>query len=452
MTSLERWFPVAFALPFLFATTQSEVAKLPSEIARWVMLAAACGLAVLHGMGRGPGKRIGMVPADFVALGFFAFFALSAVWAIDQSYSIQRTVSFGMLYVATFWYGWSYADRFGEEQLLQLLLRTATVILGANLLVYSALAPGEIIARRFQGFFDNPNNIGLICAISLPLVFSELLRKRGLWQWADFAVFFLSLLACGSRTGLVSSAVGMLLIGGLGAIRGNRIAIGFGIGLAVLVGLISLTNFFDENVVRTGSLETLSNRTQFWDLAKLDYIPKRPWLGHGFGTDGEIHEHYGIALVALKLRGYGVMSSYYGLAVAVGIPATVLFYLALASGLVRPLTKYRRDLRLMALCGLVIAGLLVGITESAIYSVGNCFAYLYWMGVALLVRRTVYRMKKIPMTRSGALQIGRARRARRLVRKAVGCGRASHWPGNCTSSLAGSHGAARPPSPTALKI
>jgi len=414
MTSLERWFPVAFALPFLFATTQFEHLKLPSELARWGMLLAAAGLPVLHGMGRGPGQRSGMVAADFVALVFLAFFAVTAVWAIDAGYSIQRTVSFGLLYLATFWYGWSYADRFGEQQLLQLLLRTAAVILGANLLVFGAVAPGEIVARRFQGFFDNPNNIGLICAISLPLVFAELLRKRGKWEMMEFAVFFLSLLACGSRTGLIASAVGMLLIGGLRAIRGNVLAIGFGVGLAALVGLISVTNFFDENVARADTLETLSNRTRFWEMARLDYIPKRPWQGHGFGTDGMIHEHYGISLVQEKIRGYGVMSSYYGLAVAVGIPGTILFYLAMIGGVLRPLTQYRRDLRLMALCGMVVAGLLVGITESALYSVGNCFAYFYWMGFALMIRRTVYHSLRVRITTGGALmKAGRVRNVRR---------------------------------------
>ncbi|MCX6879274.1 MAG: O-antigen ligase family protein [Verrucomicrobia bacterium] len=405
-----------FVLPFLFATTQFEVTKLPSEVARWLVLAVAVGMAVLSGMGRGPGKGIGMVMADYMALAFLAFFAVTAVWAIDGGYSIQRTISFVLLYLAAFWYFWSYADRFGEEQLLQLLLRTASVILGGNLLIVGVLAPGTILARRFQGFFDNPNNIGLICALSLPLVFSDLLRKRGYWQWGEFAVLFLSLLACGSRTGLIASMAGMLLIGALRAARGNRLAILFAVVLVVVIGLLSLTHFFEDNVTRAESMETFSNRTGFWEMARLDYIPKRPWHGHGFGTDGMIHEYYGISLDSLQLRGYGVMSSYYGLAVAVGIPATILFYLALVGGLVSSLRKYWWDARLVALCAMVIAGLLVGITESAIYSVGNCFAYLFWMGFMLMMRRSMYRRMRVPMTAQGALRLSSAKRRDRRPR------------------------------------
>jgi hypothetical protein len=321
--------------------------------------------------------------------------------------------------VATFWYGWGYADRYGEEKLLRLLLRSATLLLGANLLVYGISNPGEVLARRFQGVFENPNNIGLICSISIPLVFAELLRKRGKRELVEFAVLFLSLLACGSRTGLLASLAGMSWVGALRAFRGNRLALGFGALLGVCIGLISLTGFFDENVARVESLSTLSNRTYFWELAKLDYIPRRPWLGHGFGSDGEIHEYYGIVLSDLKLRGYGVMSSYYGLAVAVGIPAAVLFFLTLASAVVVPVARFRGDGRLMALCGLVVAGLLVGITESAIYSVGNCFAYLFWMGFAMMIRRSVYRSRRIKLNRHGAIARQQARPRRSFAPRAL---------------------------------
>jgi hypothetical protein len=408
---------VAFALPFLLASTQFEFLKLLSEIARWGMLAAACGLAALHGFGRGPRGRVGIGVPDFLALGFLGFFALTAVWAIEAFYSIQRTVSFGLLYVTVFWWGWSYADRFGDTRLLQLFLRTAAVILGLNLLMFGVLTPTTLIVRRFSGYFDNPNNIGLICAISLPLVFAQWLRNRGKLDILVFAVFLLSLLACGSRTGAVSSAVGILLILGIHAIRGNRLAVVFVVCFAALAGFASTTDFFSENIARVDSLDTLSNRTVFWEMARFNYIPKRPWLGHGFGTDLYIHQYYGISLKEVKLRGYGVMSSYFGLAVAVGIPGAVLFYLATIGGLVRPLTRYRRDPQLIALSGMVVAGLLVGITESAIYSVGGTFCYLYWMGFALMIRRTVYHRMRVPLTVGGGLKkVGREGRARRRVK------------------------------------
>lgn len=413
MKSFEKWFPVVFASPFLFATTTFEALSFISELARWLVLGIALVFAYLNGFARGQRGRLGMVGIDYTAMLVLAFFALTALWAIAPSYSLQRTISLGLLYGAAFWWAWGYADRFGDKLLLQLFLTTITVVLGINLFVFGVLSPGAIVSRRFQGFFENPNNIGLICSVALPLVFSELLSKRGRWEWISFLVLLLSLLACGSRTGLISAAAGIMIIWGIRAGRGNWIAITLGVLFAGFAVSLSLTSFFDDNIRRGHSLETLSNRTFFWELAKELYIPKRPWIGHGFGTDGLIHDHYGITLSDMKLRGYGVMSSYYGLAVAVGIPGAIAFFSLLVFSTLTRLRRYWRDSHIVALSATIVAGLLVGITESAIYSVGNCFAYLFWICFALMIRRTVYRERSIRLGQGGALK-----RPRKPMRKA----------------------------------
>lgn len=416
MSSLEKWFPVVLALPFFLSTTMLEVLRLPSELGRWLVLATALVLAYLRGFKRGPRGRLGLVGADFSALIVLLFFGASALWAFAPAYSFQRTISLSLLYGTAFWWSWGYADRFGEGRLLRLFLRTAAVILGVNLLVFGSLAPGEIIARRFQGFFENPNNLGMICSISLPLAFASLLRKRRKWELVFFGIFFLTLLACGSRTGLVSAIVGMTIIGGLRGSRGNRTTIGMGFLFAVVIVILPFTEFFKENIVRERSLETFSNRTFFWELAKERYIPAHPWAGHGFGTDGLIHDHYRVVLSDLKLRGYGVMSSYFGLAVAVGIPGAIIFFALVMIPTLTGLVRYWKDPQLVALAAAVVSGLLVGITESAIYAVGNCFCYLFWICFALMIRRLVYRQRGIRLNQDGALTRPRKRKATRKGR------------------------------------
>ncbi|MDB4432931.1 hypothetical protein N9135_01340 [Akkermansiaceae bacterium] len=411
MNRYEWLFPALLVLPFLFSTTEQEVLRLPSELGRWLVLAGACGLGLYHGFGRGPAKQIGLVTADFWVWVILLFFAMSSFWSIDPFYSFQRSVSCALLYGATFWYLWDYADRRGETSLLQIFLRTTAVILGLNLLLYGLLSPGLLLARRFQGIFENPNNLGLICAISLPLVFAELFKSRSRWNWFCFGVFALSLLLCGSRTGLVAALAGMIIIWALKIIRGNRMATAFGVAMFLLITALLLSNFFQENIAREETVVTLSNRTLFWELAKEEYIPARPWLGHGFGTDGLVHDHYGVVLSDLKIRGYGVMSSYYGLAVAIGIPAAVFFFLLVAFVLVSALIRFRKHPPIVALAATIVAGLLVGITESAICSVGNCFAYLFWTVFALLVRRLAYRDQRIRLNAEGGLLRKKRRRS-----------------------------------------
>lgn len=416
MRALEKYFPVLFVLPFFFATTQFEVLKAPSEIARWVVLFLASGLAFYHGLGRGRQKTSELHLTDYVSLVFLALFAVSSFWSIDNTYSFLRTVSMALLYVAVFWYFWGYADRFGEAQLLRLLLRTSAVLLALNLMIFGVMAPSAILEFRFHGFFVNANNIGLICVLSLPLSFAGLFRTRSHYNKAEFGIFLLSAAACGSRTALVAGFTGMALIAAAQGLRGNRKALWLGGAFAGLIFFAFTSQFTSQTIARTDTLETLSNRTYFWEMAKLDYIPQRPWLGHGFGTDGMIHDHYGIVLKDLQLRGYGVMSSYYGLAVAVGIPLTVLFFGALALSTLWGIFRYWRDHPMMTYSASVVAGMLAGITESAIYSVGNCFAYLFWMAFMLAIRRGI----NLPLiARQRARQSVNLRKRRVSVRPAL---------------------------------
>ena len=133
-----------------------------------------------------------------------------------------------------------------------------------------------------------------------------------------------------------------------------------------------------------------SNRTFFWDLGR-GYIEKRPDFGHGFGTDVLIHDYYGIALVDLGLRGAGVMSSYYGLAVQIGQPFAYCFFGAIWGFVSHSFIKYWRDYEIASLVGTITSGLVLCFFENVIYSAGNNFCFLFWIIFMLAVRRILYR-------------------------------------------------------------
>ena len=403
MSRAGKYFPVIFVLPFLLATTDLDLLKQTSEVFRWVVLFVALGWAFSKTFSSGFRHESGILTPDVIIVAVLIYFSVSTVWSIAPAYSFQRTVSLGLLYIATFWCFWHYVDQRGEERLLQLFLRTSGIVLGVNIVIFGVLSSGDVLALRFQGFFANPNNLGLICSLSLPLSLAAVFKRPGKFEWVLFGIFTASLLACGSRTGLVASGIGMFIIGALRVIRGNRLALLFGVLVIVFLGVLSASRFFDEKVLRIDSLSTLSDRTFFWELAKEEYIRARPLLGHGFGADNLIHDYYGIVLEDVNLRGYGVASSYYGLAVSVGVPGAILFCLLIASAPLVALVRFRRNPQIVTLAATVVAGLLVGITESAIFSAGNCFAYLFWTVFALLIRRLVYQNRRIRLTRQGAL-------------------------------------------------
>lgn len=425
MRFFDRYFPVLFALPFLFATMSFDPLRIFGEAARWAVLFVAAGLAAFQGFPRG-GGRVGIGLRDAVILGFLGMFLLSSLWSIAPSTSAQRSVAVGLLYLAAFWYFWAWADRHSDQRLLDLLLRTLAVVLGVNLLLGGAFAPSTLISGRFQGLFTNPNNIGLIVSLAIPLSFGRALASRRRNDWLLWGLFVFNDLACGSRGALFGSLVGMALILSISATRRPLMVLAITASFAVVFGLLWGTDLFQEKVIRADTFETMSNRTKFWELAKNVYIPSRSGLGHGFGSEEFIHAFYGVNITDLKLRGFGVMSSYYGLAVAIGVPAAILFFVPLWLGTLIPMFRYRMDARLVACAGAVVSGLLISIVEPALYSAGNCFAFFFWITLMLVLRRASYRRAEVRLGVAGELLRERRRPGRRMVRPHRARGMPSH--------------------------
>jgi len=404
-----RYFPVFYVLPFLLATSRVPAIASVSEILRWAVLLAGCGIAVWAGLSRARSKPGMMCSADWIMLGYLGLFLLSAAWSIDSNYTIQRAISMCLLYGSAMWAFWSYADRLSEEYLMRLIVRTLGVVLGINLVVGGLLYPGELLAGRFQGLFSNPNNIGLLASLALPLAAGHWLRNRNRLNFSIVMVIGLSLLACSTRSAMIGSAFAGLLV--LSTLAGRRPAWVITIVVSLFVSgfVISQTDFFEEKILREETISTGSNRTFFWELGE-DYTDKRPWLGHGFATDAVINEHYGVVLKDLKLRGYGVMSSYHGMAVQIGRPLTYTFFALLWGFIAWCMISRWRDLRLVIYVGTLASGLIVCIFESAIYSAGNCFSFLFWVVFMLAVRRVHYRNIRVNLNRNGGL-LGKPRRA-----------------------------------------
>jgi hypothetical protein len=75
----------------------------------------------------------------------------------------------------------------------------------------------------------------------------------------------------------------------------------------------------------------------------------------------------------------------------------------------------------------VVSGLLISIVEPALYSAGNCFAFLFWITLMLVLRRASYRRAGVRLGAAGELL--RARRmspGRKNTRPHRSLGIASH--------------------------
>ncbi len=385
-------FPVIYVLPFLMATTRIGIVAQLGEKLRWIILALGFFLVVYFGFRRTPSRMVRLYLVDGVIICFLGIFLYSSTWSIAPSYTYSRVMSLLLLYISSFWVLWRFAEQFTGDRLLRYLLYTIALVLTANLFFGLLLYPGEFFGARFQGFFKNPNNIGILTCLALPLAISRWLRSRERFDLFITITIAANLILAGSRAALLGVIIAVIaIVISLTVVRPSR-AILFALIGIVAVSLFSRTAYFEDQILREQTLKNASNRTFFWDIAKI-HIKKRPYLGHGFGTDGVFHSYYGIDLEKLGLRGYGAMSSYYGLAVAMGWPVTITFYILLVGFIIGSMLIYWKDYYLITLLGALASGVVVSIFEPVIYSAGNAFSFLFWVCLMLSVRHIRRRRK-----------------------------------------------------------
>jgi hypothetical protein len=389
-----RYFPVIYALPFLLATTQFSTILAASELTRWIVLLVAMGFAMRFGFRRMGQRRGRITYVDLVIISFLVIFMVSAIWSINGLYSFQKAISVILLISATFWTLWHYADRYSEKKLIDGLLFSIVTVLALNL-IFGWFAPRPLLAGRFNGFFENPNNIGILTAIAGSILLVRWLARR---RWIDLfalAIVMTNLILAGSRSALLAIAVVLALHIGRAVITTPLRGVLLLATIASSFLYLMQNAFFAERILRVESLSTGSNRLYFWDLAKT-YIANRPMLGHGFGTDAIIHDHYGVILRELGLRGSGVMSSYYGAAVQVGIPVSMMIFVLLWGYVFYALTIKRRDFWSFHYAAIMAAGLIVSAFEPILFSAGNAFSFIFYGVFMLLLRRLTYLRRMIP--------------------------------------------------------
>ncbi len=376
-----------FGTLILLVLAASTLAR-PREIAttwRWIGL----GLVGVAGFAArtvsGWDRRIRTV--DRYAAIWVLGVGLSAYYSIDPRLTLMRTASVAIMYAAIFWGAWRVADHTDATAVLSLISLASGVIFLAGLAASGTEAAW--LGGRYRGILQNPNAVGLFSAIIVPVIFERILSMRQLRYIALFALVSASLAMSGSRGGTLGALVGLGYVVSCSRRRNKLLAV-----VAVLAILAWMLVPSEEraaaqgHVLRPDSLRTGSGRTEAWEAA-IHLISDRPLLGYGFGTEERLFEAYGFASGFRESAGLYVHNSYLGLTTQVGLVGALAFFLPLVLLLRGSVRRSRGAVALHwinGLEGVLVAGLVACVFESWIYSMGNAFAFPFWLCVMLLVR------------------------------------------------------------------
>lgn len=357
------------------------------QTARWVALGVTASFAVLRLLSHTSPRRFGS--ADLVILAFIVYAFISSSYAADPETSFQRSLSLLLIYLSVFWMGWYYADLKGEESLIAILMIAAVVVFVGSA-AYAFLPDAWQRDGRLRGLMPNPNAIGLVTSIYVPLLLWSWIKHKSLIGFITFVLAVVVLLLSGSRNGLVSIVAGIVFL--LFHLKLHRLVLLVLVTAILLFAVLFITDLDVlvrqlpgvERLVDIEVIDYSSGRIESW-TSVIQQIEARPLFGYGFGMDAignlRINER--------RFQNIGVHNSYLAITYQLGITGLILFVVPMGILLVKSIRSTPRtgEIHLThILQTVVVSGLVAAFFETWTHSAGNAFTFPFWMCVMLLVR------------------------------------------------------------------
>lgn len=281
-------------------------------------------------------KEFDLNNAIFIVLiPFFLLAFISLTWAINLPVGFQKTLSYTLLYfiVPIFIVNLFKSKR--EEFLLILLNYFVLIFLIGIILKFTFPSVIDLIGGRYRGLLGNPNGLGILI-VQVILLFSIIKSYKLITITKNqtrffYALVIISLLLSGSRNGMISIILFLILV------RVFKVHFLVGVFILLLTFYVYQTVSIDpvaliryagmEEYFRIQTIETGSGRFIAWQFAwrqLQDYY----FMGGGFGQDEQIMRPNYAFLERLGHSG-GVHNSYISMWMDTGLIGVILYFSAM---------------------------------------------------------------------------------------------------------------------------
>jgi len=324
---------------------------------------------------------------DGCAFAFFALAFASMLYSADPSLTVQRAASATLLYAAVFWTLWFYADVVGGQKIANILVGCVGVIFVAGIFNLLVTGPDAMLSGRFRGVLANPNAVGMLTILFMPLVVAMVMRKKRLSGYFLIAIMLGSVVLSGSRNGVMTTSVAMAFF----ALRIKAWKSGILLVAIAATAYLAMPDYSPtpglaarpiSHILSSDKLANGGGRLEAWQVA-IPIIQDKLALGHGFGTEELIFKGMKFRIH----RGEYIHNSYLGLTYQLGLVGSLLIFVPLVGLLLyRLMGNGYRSSQTAAYEAMLLGGLIAAFFESWVYSAGNAFAFPFWTCVMLLTR------------------------------------------------------------------
>jgi O-antigen ligase len=227
-----------------------------------------------------------------LALVFTLLNAVSLFWTIDRAASIERVITYAQLLGLT-WLIWEFARTLEQQEMLMI-----AYCLGAYLCIFGILqsyATGfrrvATWGERYSGLGFDPNDLGLILALGIPMAWHLFLNRRGIIRFiagSYVPAALMGILLTASRGAFLSSLVGLSIVPlawPRRSFRSTAVIVGALVAGAVLLALVVPQSSWDRILTITTEVQggKMSGRIGIWEAA-WQVFQERMVFGAGAGA------------------------------------------------------------------------------------------------------------------------------------------------------------------------
>lgn len=220
---------------------------------------------------------------------FVAWCAASWGWSLDRTATFTKTITLVQVW-ALLWLLWEFA-RNAKRQGQLMAAYLAGAVVGASIGIIRYEMHLQTYYRRYAATGFDPNDFGLLLAISLPMALYLGFGARGWWRWLCYGaavVVIAAILLTASRTALLASFASFVFV----AWTWRHTALSQRIASLALLAFLLLSLFQFAPTASRNRLATIpqevtqgniNNRKQIWKSGARVWL-KHPLAGVGAGA------------------------------------------------------------------------------------------------------------------------------------------------------------------------
>lgn len=268
----------------------TRVIKIISRLSMTMLVIWVRNRIVAHGASGAISWKFGLSPLLYVA--YLALGLVSFWWSTNVGYSsLQWFMDFESLVFAFFFIQcFILLDGYFPDSGIKLYHVTGNAVFLMILvfLVGMYINPDDFYRlthggeeARLGGFFMNPNELGMLCAVGIScLIFNLYRNHRKVWTIIKVGLLLWALVLTGSR----SSTIGALLIAFFHIRQSSntklKLAMYASSFLAVPVAIEKI--MIKENGGGLDEVMSMTGRLPFWEALLTEGLPQEPFFGFGF--------------------------------------------------------------------------------------------------------------------------------------------------------------------------